>query len=952
MSAADGTVLGLTKIFDAGSPATRWNLVIVADGYTAARMGQFAADAAALRDHFLSEPPFDRPEIQCGVNFYRLDVVSNEAGADKPDCADGGGAGTTAATYFDSSFCFDGNTQRLLYGDSQLVRDTVGALLPQWHQIFVLVDDPERGGGGGDVAWQSNSSSDWRDVALHELGHAAFNLADEYSDLPDAHDGTEPQRPNVTAEANPAACKWSSLVTAGPAAPTRANPDCTTSDPGPSGAPAGTVGTFEGGSRIHCGLYRPEWTCMMRTTGSGFCAVCTATILDVLAPFTVAAPGGDVTLATGIVDFNDVPTGLTVVRAARFMVDNCFDQTIQALTVPAAPFALESPAVHPLVRSGPAPWPGYFWFRFTAGAAPGSVPAQVVTLRCLETGEDFDVTLTANVIERPSVATQLVFDQSGSMLSFTDEGRTKEQVLKDAATVFADLLWDDNGVGINAYDHDAHAIMPVTEAGAPGVGGGRDQAIAAIAAHASNPAGWTAVGDGIEMARADLDAAGAAWDVKAMIVLTDGIETASKTVAEVADSVIDNRVFAIGMGTAEQIMPATLDALTSATGGYLLMTGHLSVDETFLLEKYYLQILAGVNNNDVVLDPEGTARIGAVERIPFDITEADVEFSAIVLARPANILRMGLEAPDGTTIGFGNASVIGRVAPRSTYMRAGLPLMEAGRPHHAGRWHLLLTIDRKYWQRVASENESGVLSIDGVRYSASVTAYSGLRMMASVHQSGREPGATLRVRSVLTEYGAPFQGSANVVAWTRRPDGFEFVLPLAPVHGEPGAFEASTLAASPGITHFRIVATGRMRNEQRFTREALRTGAVWHGGDLPNGGQPGVVGPGGPGGRPGGGRPGGNGGSGDGWPAGGDGTTDWCELLRCLFGPGTIDDRMVKRLAGMGLHVERLRACLERLCRQRSCRGEDEPATATVPQDAATLRDLRHVLALLGDRLG
>lgn len=929
MSATDGSILGLFKIFDAGPPSVRWNLVIVSDGYTAARMGQFAIDAATLRDHFLAEPPFDRPEIQCGVNFYRLDVTSNEAGADKPNCADGGGAGTSAATYFDSTFCFDGQTQRLLYGDSQLVRDTVAALLPQWHQIFVLVDDPERGGGGGDVAWQSTSAADWLDVAVHELGHAAFNLADEYSDLPDAHDGSEPDRPNVTAEPDPVLCKWAALVTAGPAAPTRANPDCSTSDLGPAGVPAGTVGTFEGGNRIHCGIFRPEWTCMMRTTASSFCAVCEATILDVLAPFSVAAPGGDVTLATAIIDFNDVPTGLTVVRAARFMVDNCFDQTIQAMTVPAAPFALESPTVHPLVRSGPTPWPGYFWFRFTAGAVPGSVPAQAVTLRCLETGEDFEVTLTANVIERPSVATQLVFDRSGSMLDLTDEGRTKEQVLKDAATVFTDLLWDDNGIGINAYDQDPHAIMPVTEAGAPGAGGGRDQAISAIAAHASNPSGLTAVGDGIEMARSDLDDAGAAWDLKAMIVMTDGIETASKTVAEVADSVIDNRVFAIGMGTAEQIMPATLDALTSATGGYLLMTGNISTDETFLLEKYYLQILAGVNNNDVVLDPEGTARIGVVERIPFHVTEADVELSAIVLGRPANILRMGLEAPDGTTIGFGNASVIGRVAPRTIFMRAGLPLLEAGRPHHHGRWHLLLTIDRKYWQRVAAAGESGALSVDGIPYSASVTALSGLRMAASVSQSGRAPGATLHVRAVLTEYGAPFQGSANVVAWTERPDGFQFVLHLLPVPGEPGAFAASTIAVTPGITHFRIVATGRMRNEQKFTREALRTGAVWHGGDLPNGGQPGV-----------------------GWPGdgGAGGDVDWCALLHCLFGPGTIDDRMVRRLADMGIHIERLRACLDKLCREKPCRCDGKPGTAHVALDQATLDDLRRVLASLGDR--
>src|SRR5690606_35290885 len=116
-----------------------------------------------------------------------------------------------------------------------------------------------------------------------------------------------------------------------------------------------------------------------------------------------------------------------------------------------------------------------------------------------------------------------------------------------------DLMWDDNGIGINAYDEDPHPVMDVAVAGAPGTGGGRDDAIAAIAAHTTNAAGMTAIGDGIELARSKLDGAAGSWDNKAMIVLTDGIETESKYIAEVADSVIDNRVFAIGMGTAEQI---------------------------------------------------------------------------------------------------------------------------------------------------------------------------------------------------------------------------------------------------------------------------------------------------------------------------------------------------------------------------------------------------------------
>ena len=79
------------------------------------------------------------------------------------------------------------------------------------------------------------------------------------------------------------------------------------------------------------------------------------------------------------------------------------------------------------------------------------------------------------------------------------------------------------------------------------------------------------------------------------------------------------------------------------------------------------------------------------------------------------------------------------------------------------------------------------------------------------------------------------------------------------------------------------------------------------------------------------------------------GAIDWCALVSCLFGPGTIDDQMVKRLAGMGVHVERLRACLEKMCREKPCRCDDKLETTTI--DAATLSDLRRVLAVLGDRL-
>ncbi|MFA7441278.1 MAG: M64 family metallopeptidase [Sphingomonadaceae bacterium] len=888
MTIADGNVLGITKIVDAGTPATRWNLVLVSDGYQAAQMAQFATDAQAVADRLVTMPPFDRPEIACGINVYRLDVTSTDAGADKPDCDDGGGSNSFVDTYFDATFCAGGDTQRALAGNSALVQDTVEDWLPEWHQILVIVNDPERGGTGGSVGWTSNSSSDWREVAIHEIGHSAFGLADEYDyGGPDDFPGGEPAEPNVTIESNPASVKWSAHVTAGPDNPTRANPDCTTTDPGPSPVAAAIVGTFEGAKYSHCGAYRPVWNCMMRDTGAAFCPVCTQTILDELAPFAQPAPSGDVTLATSTVDFNDVPTGLTVVRAARFDVHSCVGVTFQAITMPTAPFALESPAVVVASPAGPAPWPGYFWFRMTAGAV-GPVASQMVTLRCLETAEDFVVTLTGNVINRPTVATQLVFDKSGSMLGTTDEGRTKEQVLKDAATVFADLMWDDNGVGINAYDEDPHPIMDVQVAGAPGSGGGRDDALAAIGAHASNPNGWTAIGDGVELAKQKLDAAPGAWDHKAMIVLTDGIETRPKYISEVADSVINNKVFAIGMGTAEQIQPSALNALTNGTGGYLLMTGNLSTDETFLLEKYYIQILAGVNNNDLVLDPEGWARAGVIERIPFDVTDSDVEITGMVIGRPAWYLIMALEAPDGSTVALGNPSLIGRTTPRTLYMRAGLPLLAGGASAHAGRWHLLLTIHPEFWKRLSSTGAAGGLPGPGIRYSASVSAWSNLRMAAAVHQNSYQPGAILTPRVLLTEYGAPFKGHAVVRAELTRPDATKSLLLLPAVAGEPGAFQKTLTATQSGIYRFRFLASGRTVHDQPFTRETTRTAAVWHGGDNPGGG-----GNGGDGGRP-----------------------DWCAWLECLFGHGVLSDELIKRLQEYGINIERLRACLGRLCQE------------------------------------
>jgi hypothetical protein len=300
MSAADGAVLGRTKLVDHGPDARRWTLVILSEGYRAAEMGKFSADAAAFVDRLFGTPPFT--DLWCAVNVYRVDVTSTDSGADDPAaCGDGSaGSGVTAATFFDATYCTSA-TRRLLAGDQALALTTAQAQVPEVDATVVIVNSAQYGGAGGSVAFFSTHAAA-AEIGIHELGHSAFGLADEYGDITNSWTGGEPPEPNVTSDTNRATTKWASLIAAATPLPTQSNPNCATENNAASPVPAGTVGLFEGGGRAHCGLFRPEHQCRMRTLGQPFCAVCRAAIRRRLAPHLPAFSGPQVgTQFTGTV---------------------------------------------------------------------------------------------------------------------------------------------------------------------------------------------------------------------------------------------------------------------------------------------------------------------------------------------------------------------------------------------------------------------------------------------------------------------------------------------------------------------------------------------------------------------------------------------------------------------------------------------------------------------------
>jgi len=549
-----------------------------------------------------------------------------------------------------------------------------------------------------------------------------------------------------------------------------------------------------------------------------------------------------------VIHFDDVPEQETAVRAAAFKIYTCVDTALHVTAGPTAPYQPLSsdpvPVPHPTVEPYAE---ARFWFEFTpaAGTAGIAVPSGTVTIECA--GQSFDFTLTANVIAPPTVAVALALDQSGSMndnAGFT--GAKRFQVLKEAALRFVELIRFNSGVGFIRFDQAAHATNDPTYPGFPITkivnDSNRFAARTAVSNYAVNPAGSTSVGNGVQLAHnlVSDSAIVAGYDKQAIIVFTDGLENTAQFIADVMGG-IHEPTYAIGLGAAEQVDTAALTRLTQGTGGKLLLTDLLSssIDDYFLTTKYFQQILAGVSNASLVVDPSGFIGPGTTIRIPFILNETDIECTVILnVDLPA--VDMVVETPAGDLITPANSGALGvafAVGTNMSYYRFTLPVaLGGGAGARSGRWNAVLTVNDKIFREASREfsNNPAVLSrtqAHGARYSLNVQSYSNLRMSARLDQTSFEPGATMTLRVGLTEYGQPVDHRASVSAELRRPDGTTTTLSLVEV--EAGTFEASLIATMSGVYHFRALASGGTMRGLAFTREQTLTGAVFQGGDQP-----------------------------------------------------------------------------------------------------------------------
>jgi len=308
-----GALLELQKM---GDPATKVDLLVLGDGYTAAERGKFEKDARRFMEALFSTSPF--LEHQKDFNVWGLCPAAEESGVSRPS------GGIYRRSPVGAAYDTFGTERYVLTTENRALRD-VASFAP-YEFIEILVNGQTYGGGGIFNQYATVAIDNlWAGyVGVHEFGHQFGALADEYytSDvayLP-AEKKTEPWEPNVTALLDPANLKWKDLVAAGTPIPTpwdkeefdrferdiqRQRKELRAAGKAEAemdelfrkerekedamlGAQrfAGKVGAFEGANYEAKGYYRPGVDCIMFTRHKAFCAVCRRAIERVIGMYT------------------------------------------------------------------------------------------------------------------------------------------------------------------------------------------------------------------------------------------------------------------------------------------------------------------------------------------------------------------------------------------------------------------------------------------------------------------------------------------------------------------------------------------------------------------------------------------------------------------------------------------------------------------------------------------
>jgi hypothetical protein len=248
------------KVHYSGDPATKVDIVILPEGYTADEMALFHKDCEKFANYLFNSSPYK--ENKDKFNIWGVEAPSPESGTDIPS------KNIWKRTLLNTSFCTFDLDRYCMTTDYKSVRD-LAANAP-YDQIYLLVNTSKYGGGAiynfYSICVNNNRNEEY--IFTHEFGHGFASLADEYYESSTAYEDfyakdVEPADPNITTLVD-FSKKWKDLVDKDTPIPTPAD-----------GAYKDKVGAFEGGGYVNKGIYRPRFDCTMKSISiNNFCPVC------------------------------------------------------------------------------------------------------------------------------------------------------------------------------------------------------------------------------------------------------------------------------------------------------------------------------------------------------------------------------------------------------------------------------------------------------------------------------------------------------------------------------------------------------------------------------------------------------------------------------------------------------------------------------------------------------
>lgn len=268
----------VTTLLENGARASKVNLVIIGDGFTAndqAAYNQFV-EQVVLRGIFNDVTGGVYAQTMSAYNIYRINANSVDSGITNIDAngnplTDAAGNPITPNTFL--GYRFSGLWARCWMepgpNTNATLTSTLNAQVPGWNFAFVILNTASFGGCRRGNTLAITLGADWT-VGAHEMGHMIGNLGDEYTGA-NTFTGTETGLPvNLTVNTVRSTLKWNQFVNPNTAIPTDAA-TFTGSQSDDAGLFAG--GTFSG-TRFNAGIFRPVINCRMNGNAPPFCPVC------------------------------------------------------------------------------------------------------------------------------------------------------------------------------------------------------------------------------------------------------------------------------------------------------------------------------------------------------------------------------------------------------------------------------------------------------------------------------------------------------------------------------------------------------------------------------------------------------------------------------------------------------------------------------------------------------